>query len=258
MIEAQADARTQRPSAAEVTVRGDLERLFHGSPIEGHDRLEQLELYLRPQLLAHIFALSELYRKILDVHGVVLDLGTRYGRNMVTFSSLRRYYEPFNHFRRIVGFDTFSGFPESSISATDTKDGQDGSLASHGMFGVPAGYRAHLSELMRVHEQDSPLSHIVRHEIREGDIETELPRYFAENPETIVALAYFDLDLYQPTKVALEQILPHTTKGTILALDEPTHPMYPGETVAFKEVLDLRRYPLHRDPHQPQPAYVVL
>jgi hypothetical protein len=37
------------------------------------------------------------------------------------------------------------------------------------------------------------------------------------------ALAYFDLDLYEPTRAVLEQIRPYLTKGSIVAFDEFAH-----------------------------------
>ncbi|MFJ7416931.1 hypothetical protein ACIQWZ_40010 [Streptomyces sp. NPDC098077] len=169
--------------------------------------------------------------------------------------ALTRSYEPFNYFRQIVGFDTFSGFPDA---AAREQDGGESMVTRQGTFGVPPGYAAHLSRLLAVHEQESPLAHIPRHELRSGDVAQELPVYLREHPETVVALAYFDFDLYEPTRAALEAILPHTTRGSILAFDQPTHATYPGETVAFKEVLDLKRYKMRRFSYQSHPAYVVI
>ena len=38
-----------------------------------------------------------------------------------------------------------------------------------------------------------------RHKVIEGDATVTVPSYFQEHPETIVALAYFDIGLYEPT-----------------------------------------------------------
>jgi hypothetical protein len=42
--------------------------------------------------------------------------------------------------------------------------------------------------------------HIRRTLIVQGDVRETLPRYLADNPHTVIALAYFDLDLYEPTR----------------------------------------------------------
>ena len=46
----------------------------------------------------------EIYRKILDVHGVIMEFGVRWGRNLALFESLRGIHEPFNHNRKIVQY----------------------------------------------------------------------------------------------------------------------------------------------------------
>jgi hypothetical protein len=247
-----ADPMMPGPSPGELAARADLAKLFLGSPIPVADRLENLMLYLRPQVFSLALGLSEIYRRILGQHGVIFDLGTRYGRNMAVFSSLRRIYEPYNHFRKIIGFDTFHGFP-----AVSAEDGTS-EYVRVGCFDVPANYREHLCAILDYHERESPLGHIRRFEIRPGDVAAEVPRYLSEHPETIVALAYFDLDLYHPTKAALEALLPHTAKGTVLVFDELMHARFPGETIALKEVLDVRDYRIERSPHRGHPAFIVL
>ena len=59
-------------------------------------------------------------------------------------------------------------------------------------------------------------------------------QYFKDNPESIVALAYFDMGLYNPTKAALEAIKNHLIPGSIILLDEFNWVEAPGETIAFR------------------------
>ena len=56
-----------------------------------------------------------------------------------------------------------------------------------------------------------------------------LPQYLRDNPQTIISLAYFDFDLYKPTRDCLEAILPYLTKGSILAFDELNAAEFPGK-----------------------------
>ncbi len=85
--------------------------------------------------------------------------------------------------------------------------------------------------------------HIRRTLIVQGDVRETLPRYLDQNPQTVIALAYFDLDLYEPTRDTLEAIRPYLTKGSVLAFDELAHAKWPGETAA-------PRCPWHQ-PQQP-------
>jgi len=77
---------------------------------------------------------TDLYRRALDVHGVVMEFGVRWGSNLALFQSLRGIYEPYNYTRKIIGFDTFAGFPSVS-----EQDGDDAVIAP-GAYGVSEGY----------------------------------------------------------------------------------------------------------------------
>ena len=73
---------------------------------------------------------------------------------------------------------------------------------------------------------------IKKYEIIEGDACATVETYLKEHQETIIALAYFDFDLYKPTKKVLEVIKPYLVKGSILGFDELNGPDSPGETKA--------------------------
>ena len=73
-----------------------------------------------------------------------------------------------------------------------------------------------------------------------------------------MALAYFDFDIYTPTRACLEAILPHLTKGSVLAFDELNTPEFPGETLAVREVLGLSRHAIRRDRNNPLTSYLVI
>lgn len=92
----------------------------------------------------------------------------------------------------------------------------------------------------------------------ERDATETLPQYLKDNPETIIALAYFDFDIYTPTKVCLEALIPHLTKVSVLAFDELNCPDFPGETIALREVLGLSRYAIRRDPQSPLTSWLVI
>jgi hypothetical protein len=83
-------------------------------------------------------------------------------------------------------------------------------------------------------------------------------QYLETNPQTVIALAYFDLALYEPTRRCLEAIRPHLARGSVIAMDELNSPDFPGETVAFREVIGLDRYRLVRSRFLPDRTYVVI
>lgn len=231
-----------RSSEDERQTRDLLWELFQRCPLPDDELLANLGIFIARPALSRIFMMSELYRKILNVHGVVMEFGCRWGQNLALFHSFRGMWEPYNYNRKIIGFDTFAGLPESSISAEDGKS----ETVRAGSYGVTGGYEQYLDRILDLHEKISPTAHLKKHEIIKGDVSKTVKEYFAQNPQTMVAMAYFDLDLYKPTKECLETILPHLTQGSILGFDELDTAEYPGETVAVKDVLGLNRCRIQR------------
>jgi len=248
-----AELRTKSNSSSqEIAARGKFFEAFKSCPIPSNELLTQLGLFLNRQTLARILFMHDLYTQIIPVHGVVMELGVRWGQNLALFSSFRGMYEPYNYNRKIIGFDTFAGFP--SVAPQDGAD----AIASVGAYGVTDNYEEYLETILNYHERESPLSHIKKHELVKVDASLALEEYLANHPETIIALAYFDFDLYEPTKKCLSLIKDHLTKGSVIGFDELNWPTFPGETVALKEVFGLSRFKIRRSPLNPSPSYIVI
>ncbi len=226
-------------------------RLFKKNPIPDEQIFSNLGIFLKSKDLSRLLFLNHIYRQIIDVQGVVFDFGTRWGQNMAIFSALRGIYEPFNRHKKIIGFDTFLGFP--SISDKDGKS----ELMKVDNISVTKNYIEYLEKIMRYHEETNPLSHIKKYEIVAGDATRKINNYLRKNPETIVALAYFDFDIYEPTKKCLMAIKPHLVKGSLLAFDELNDHDSPGETIALKEVFGLNNIKLKRYPYTSRTSYFV-
>ena len=66
---------------------------------------------------------------------------------------------------------------------------------SKGNVACTENYNEYLDKVMEMKELQNPISHIKKYEICKGDATKEIPKYLNINPETIVALAYFDFDI---------------------------------------------------------------
>ena len=236
----------------EKDVRRRFVELFKNSPIPDHSIIANLGLFLNSKALSRLLFLDHIYREAIDVQGVIMDFGARWGQNMSAFASLRGIYEPFNRHKKIIGFDTFSGFP--SVSA---KDGNS-QIMEVGSVSVTDDYLEFLDQVMECQERDNPLGHIKKYEFAVGDATKTIHEYLEAFPETIVALAYFDFDLYEPTKVCLEAIKPRLVKGSVLGFDELNDHDSPGETAAVMEVFGLNNIRLKRYRYASRVSYFVV
>jgi len=241
-----------RASEQQRQNRETMKRLFEQTPLPLDDLMVNLPLYMRSSTVAKLLWVNELYELIAPVPGAIMEFGVWWGANLALFESLRAVHEPYNYTRRIVGFDTFSGYPEGR-----PEDGDD-PLVHRGAYAVGSGHLQHLEEMLGCHERENPMSHIRKHELVAGDATQTIGAYLEEHPETVIALAYFDMQLYEPTKACLEAILPYLARGSVIAMDELNAAEFPGETVAFREVLGLDRYPMRRSRFLPDRTYVIV
>jgi hypothetical protein len=238
-------------SSSEIELYAKIFGMLQTTPIPDNELLANLGLFLTRPTLSRILFLARIYEKQLAVPGVVLELGCRWGHNVALMTTLRNIYEPHNYWRKISGFDTFTGF--CSISAEHDRS----RYAKIGNLSVTENYESFLNDLMSCHEALASRPHLRRFELVKGDVSITLPAYLATHPETVVSLAYFDLDLYEPTKTALEALLPHLVKGSVLVFDELCIADFPGETVAVAETIGLGRLKLVRDPTSLAVSYAV-
>lgn len=187
----------------------------------------------------------DLFRKILDVQGAIVECGVYKGSSLFLFNHLSTILEPFNFNRKIIGFDTFEGF-RSIDSKNDTElletDFSDTSFEM-------------LKEFAKIESSNRSVSHIKKIELVKGDATDTIPNFLKSNPHLIIALLYIDFDIYAPTKVALECFLPLVPKGGIVVLDELNCKKWFGETIALKEVVEIGSIRLKKFSYSPWESY---
>lgn len=226
--------------------------LFKNSPIPDEEKLSNLGLFIKRQDFSKQLFFNEIYQNIINVHGVIMEFGVRWGQNLITLNNLRGIYEPYNYSRKIIGFDTFEGFP-----SVNEKDGQH-EIIQQGAFSVTQNYEKYLEQILLYHETESPLSHIQKNFIIKGDAIKTLENYLNNNPQTIIAFAYFDMDIYEPTKACLQLIKPYLTKGSVIGFDEICDPQFPGETIALREIFGTDNFELKRNKFSGIQSYLII
>ena len=241
-------------SNSESSLREDFYRLYKNNPIPEDEELINISLFMKRQDLSSLLFFNDIYKKIVNVNGSIIEFGVRWGKNLVLLTNLRGIYEPFNHTRKIIGFDTFEGFK----SIDEKKDGMESKELFNGALSVSDNYEDYLCELLKYHEQESPISHIKKYEIVKGDATESIIKYIEENPQLVIAFAYFDFDIYKPTLACLNAIKGCLTKGSIVGFDQLNDKVYPGETQALKEVFGLNNIELKRQIYGAYQSYFVL
>lgn len=225
--------------------------LLDNTPIPPHELAVNLQLYMRSSVLAKLLYINELYELIVMTPGVIMEFGVWWGANLALFENLRAVYEPYNYTRRIIGFDTFEGY--TNITAKDGKS----KLVFEGNYKVNKEYLNHLQDVLACHQNENVMGHIEKTFLVKGDAASTLPEYLNASPETIISLAYLDMQLYEPTRACLEAIKPYLTRGSVIAMDELNCPEFPGETEAIREVFGTDNLKLKRSRYLPDRTYFI-
>lgn len=241
-----------RATAAAKTNRQQMLDLYQNSPLPAHDMVVNFPLYTRSSAIAKMLYINELYQLITDTPGVIMEFGVWWGANLALFESLRAVYEPYNYTRKVVGFDTFEGY----ASLTDVDGKSD--FVNQGNYDVTDDYTDHLSQTLDCHQNENVMSNVKKYELIKGDATQTVSTYLNDNPETLIALAYFDMQLYKPTKECLEHIKPYLTKGSVIAMDELNCHEFPGETIALRETFGTENIRLIRSKILPDRTYFII
>lgn len=246
-------------SKSEAPLRTEAEReaganyakVFSYCPDSVEIKLENFPKYIRRQDLTRLLARYEIFEKILNIKGSIVECGVFRGFGIMAWANFSAILEPTNLTRRIYGFDTFGGFP--SVSEKDrnrfrTVEEADLSSDSHD----------ELIELIRIYDTNRFLGHINKVELIKGDAKETIPDFIEKNPHLVVSLLFLDFDLYEATKVAIEHFLPRMPRGAVIAFDELDNPIWPGETLALVETMGINKLKLQRIEWDPYISYAAL
>jgi hypothetical protein len=192
------------------------------------------------QLLAHYW----FYMMVRKVPGVYVECGVFKGVSFCRFAMLRELFGG-SQSRKMVGFDTFTEFPEATYA-------KDKTAVNNSRFQKEAGvYSISCEQLLQVLQHKNCHCNV---ELIEGNINTTVPEYLEQHPELTIALLNLDVDHYEPTKTILEYLYPRVEKGGIVILDD--YGWCPGETDAIDEYFQ-GKIRIRKLPFEERNPYIV-
>lgn len=217
------------------------------------EKMHAFARWVPRQDLAYFLVRHQVFKKIVERHGMVLDFGVHHGSSFFTFLQLSAMLEPYNHTRRVVGFDSFQGF--TKVAEEDRSPHKVVPLKSEGSMSIFNG-EEEIRLSLSLYDQNRPLGHIPRGEFVSGVLAGSLESWMQDHQEATVALANFGLGLYQPTKEILQILRPRLQSGSVLMFEEIGQDAWPGETRALYEVFQPHEIELHRSPLCPQLSWM--
>jgi hypothetical protein len=212
-----------------------------GSPADAYEAENSFYLRSHPSRLAKLLAHYELYAAIEDLPGAVVELGVYKGASLVRFATFRSLLENPDS-RPIIGFDAFGAFPRDGIAA----EADQAFIERFEAAGGEGISRPVLEEVLAA-------KGFANVELVEGDIFDTLPAFLRDRPAQKIALLHLDLDVYEPTAFALDQLLPHMVTGGLVAFDD--YGLVEGATRAADEACARLGVGMARLSHYQIPAF---
>jgi hypothetical protein len=189
-------------------------------------------VYTKRILFTRFLAHYELFKMTLDLPGSIVELGVSRGVSFFSFHKFLEIFLPMDTSKRVYGFDSFEGLTDfnekdGNSSSDDLTDKRTGGWSSESVEGE-------LFELTNLFNKDNVLAR-ERSRLIKGRVQDSLPTFIAETPGLRINLLHFDMDLYEPTKYALEQLWDLVVPGGVIVFDEYGLPPWGGEATALDE-----------------------
>jgi len=151
--------------------------------------------------ISKILAHYELFNMIKEIPGAIVECGIFKGVSFTRFAMFREIFNsPFS--KKILGFDTFGDFPETSFE--DDKKPREKQITDAGLESIS---KDQLIEILKHKGVDKNV------ELIEGDITESVPAYIKKHPELKISLLNLDTDIYEPAVTILEYLYPRLTIG---------------------------------------------
>jgi len=208
--------------------------------------------------ISKIISHYELYKIAENITGDIIECGVFKGVSLCRFAMFRDLFENYNS-KKIIGFDTFSKFPETKFNVKDN-DIQNENTSTY-WKDDNEGRKKHI-EISQESISKDQLYGILHHkninslvELIEGDITETLPKYVNEHPDLRISLLNLDVDIYEPTVTILENLYPRIEKGGVLILDD--YGKFPGETKAIDDYFKDKNIEIKKFPFCTYPKFII-
>ena len=210
----------------------ELEKLCKDNNVSLKTILTNYMAFIQRRDLPQLLAYYELFKLVKDLPGSIAEVGVFIGNGLFTWTKLMETFFPGNRGKKVFGFDNFSGY-DQSLSGYDEK-------AIEYIEGMVGNFKIDyefVTTLEKLHNLDSLLPGVERVKIYNGDLLASINTFKIENIGVRLKLLVIDVNLYSPTKIALENLYGLLVPGGVLALRGYGVKPWEGESLAVDEFL---------------------
>lgn len=187
----------------------------------------------------------EVYKKILDIKGDIIECGVFKGASLIRFLTFRDLIEN-KYKRKVIGFDVFGKFPYPKNDNKNKK--ADSVFAKRHDDKIGLGIDINL---LKKYLKKKKISNF---KLIKGNVLKTLPNFLKKNKKLKISLLHLDLDVYEPTKFVLETLYKKISKNGIILLDDYSH--IKGATLGVDEFLKNKKLKVHKVSKNGRPFFI--
>lgn len=219
-----------------------LDEHFRRFGISNLEVCRNFQIYTRRIFLKRFLAHYELFQRVIDLPGDIVELGVYRGTTLMNWANFLEIRNMGDRQKQVFGFDNFAGFTELS-----EKDGIDDSQINKREGGFDASvFEVILEDAISIFDRDRFIPYKPRVKLVKGDIEETVPEFVKTHPGLRISLLHFDCDMYAPTRVGLEHLWPLVVSGGVVLFDEYGIRPWEGESRAVDEFFEGKKVEIRR------------
>ncbi len=226
-----------------------LEKIISESGIPLSEVMKNYAAFIRRRDIPRILAHYDLFKKIVDLPGSIVELGVFLGAGFFTWSKLLETFVPGDRSRKVYGFDNCIGYPDFS-----TEDGNPMPWIER-IIGKKVADESYIERMVKLHNSDNLIPGVERCKMIIGDIAETVPKFASETQGIRISLLYFDVNVFEPTLIGLEHLYPLVLPGGIVAFNGYGGPPWQGEAKAIEQFFGkhgkqpiMRKFPFSTHP----------
>lgn len=184
----------------------------------------------------------EIYKKILNIPGDILEFGVFKGASFSRFLSFRKILENEDS-RRIIGFDDFGSF-----TVKGTKEDKKFAKKFIKTLGTGTNHQILMNTLKK--------NKYSNFELIKGDVVKTLPLYLKKNKGFKIALLHLDLDIFRPTTYVLKKLFSKMSRKGVILIDD--YGEIHGATKAIDDFFSKKNCKIEKLNYYKRPSYIVV
>tara|TARA_B100000989_G_scaffold283029_1_gene248595 strand:- start:2229 stop:2885 length:657 start_codon:yes stop_codon:yes gene_type:complete len=196
--------------------------------------------------LKKIFVRYELFKLSSKVPGDIIECGVFKGTGHIFWLKMLDIFDP-NSNKKVIGFDTFAKFPETTLNF-EKKTAK--SFLKEANFN-----KKNIFNNIKKKIKNAKLDK--RSELIKGDIVKTSQNYKNKNRGFRISLLHLDLDTYSGTKSALQNFFPLVSKGGVIIFDEYGSRGW-GESEAIDEYFKDKKYKIQKTKNSSKPTAFLI